>query len=165
MCKKQTKLSGLKQPSFNYGQRFCGAGIWMGHSGGVLSLLRNAWNLRWEDSKVGDDLMAKHQLIWRPLHSMSPWWLKERPKLATSAPKTWPLLWSMVASGWSNSSSGSGSKHKHFGKWAAHITCYDLPQMSHSVNPTYPTDSVSNYWHYWGRHKPPDSRGRDSTSR
>lgn len=63
---------------------------------------------------------------------------KKEPKLATSAPKTWPLhvawLHSMVASGWSDSSSGSGSKHS--GKWAAHITFYDLPQRSHSVNLT-----------------------------
>lgn len=62
------KLHGMKPPSFNFGQRFCRSENWVGHSSDGVSLLRDVWNLTWEDSEIGDYSMAGYWLIWRLLH-------------------------------------------------------------------------------------------------
>lgn len=104
----------MKPPSFNFGQRFCRSGNWVGHSSDGVSLLRDVWNLTWEDSEIGDYSMAGYWLIWRLLHL--------HVQAGDSKAKTWlgflTAWWPQVGP---THEMARSSKHKHPSK---HVNTY-----------------------------------------
>ena len=110
---KQAQTQWFEITITYYGHRFCGSGIWRGTARGGWSLLYDAWNLSWEDSKVVGMTWWPSPYLTGGFYTHMSQWVTQRPKVATSMLITWCLhmtwlLHHMVASGWSKQCSSSG---------------------------------------------------------